>query len=249
MRLFSSITVRANLGALALVAFLLAPNVQAQDGTESAIRPQGSINFLVGVPQGAFRDNVDDLGFGIDVFGGLGIGQAPVVIGLDFGFLIYGRERRREPFSNTIPDVTVEVETTNNIVQSHFVLRLQPPNGMVRPYADGLVGFKYLFTQTRIESERFQDEEPIASSTNFDDFALSYGIGGGLDIDVYRPGAEEETDLRAVAIHIGVQYLLGSEADYLQEGSIRRVNGSVTFDVERSRTTFLEPYLGVSVHF
>lgn len=219
----------------------------AQDGS-GAVRPQGSIRFLVGVPQGEFRDNVDNPGFGLDVFGGLGLGRSPVVIGLDVGFLIYGRERRREPFSNTIPDVTVDVETTNNIFQTHVVLRLQPPDGAIRPYADALVGFKYLFTQTRIESERFGDNEAIASSTNFDDFALSYGVGGGLTIELYRPQGEDK-DVQSIALQLGAQYLLGSEADYLRKGSIRRENGSIAFDVERSRTTFLEPYLGVAVQF
>jgi hypothetical protein len=222
-------------------------SAQAQSAS-GAVRPQGSISFLVGVPQGEFRDNVSNPGFGLDVFGGLGFGRAPVVIGLDVGFLIYGRERRSEPFSNTIPDVTVEVETTNNILQTHFVLRLQPPEGAIRPHADALIGFKYLFTQTRIESERFGDNESIASSTNFDDFALSYGIGGGLTIDLYRPQGEDK-EVQSVGLQLGVQYLLGSEADYLRKGSIRREGGSIEFDVERSRTTFLEPYLGVAVQF
>lgn len=234
--------------ALLLIALAGASAVQAQAPSDPAIRPQGSVSFLVGVPQGEFRDNVDNLGFGLDVFGGLGVGQSPVVIGLDIGFLIYGRERRSEPFSNTIPDVTVDVQTTNNIFQSHLVLRLQPPNGTVRPYVDALFGFKYLFTQTQIESERFEADDPIASSTNFDDFALSYGVGGGVHIALYRPQGEER-EVESVALKLGAQYLLGSEADYLQEGSIRRVNGAIDFEVERSRTTFLEPYLGVALQF
>jgi hypothetical protein len=223
------------------------PSARAQNAS-GAVQPQGSISFLVGVPQGEFRDNVSNPGFGLDVFGGLGFGRSPVVIGLDVGFLIYGRERRSEPFSNTIPDVTVEVETTNNIFQTHFVLRLQPPDGAIRPYADALIGFKYLFTQTRIESERFGDNEAIASSTNFDDFALSYGIGGGLTIELYRPQGEDK-EVQSVGLQLGAQYLLGSEADYLRKGSIRREGGAIEFDVERSRTTFLEPYLGVAVQF
>ena len=235
--------------AMFLAIILLgAPPVQAQAPSGPAVQPQGSVSFLLGVPQGEFRDNVDNLGFGIDVFGGLGLGQSPVVLGLDIGFLIYGRERRSEPFSNTIPDVTVDVETTNNIFQSHLVLRLQPPSGAVRPYLDGLFGFKYLFTQTQIESERFKDNEPIASSTNFDDFALSYGVGGGVQIEVYRPQGEE-VEVASVALKLGAQYLLGNEAEYLQEGSIRRVDGTIEFDVDRSRTTFLEPYLGVALQF
>lgn len=227
---------------------LFAPSAVAQPEPEPAVHPQGSIGFLVGIPQGEFRDNVSNPGFGLNIFGGLGIGRTPVVLGLDAGFLIYGRERRREPFSNTIPDVTVEVETTNNIFQSHFVLRLQPPEGTIRPYADALIGFKYLFTQTQIESERFDDNDPIATSTNFDDFALSYGIGGGLDIELARLD-HEEVKVRSIVLRLGVQYLLGSEAEYLKEGSIERRNGSVSFEVDRSRTTFLEPHLGVAIHF
>jgi len=234
--------------ALLLVLGMTRPTSAQAQNASGAVRPQGSISFLVGVPQGEFRDNVSNPGFGLDVFGGLGFGRSPVVIGLDVGFLIYGRERRSEPFSNTIPDVTVEVETTNNILQTHFVLRLQPPDGAIRPYADALIGFKYLFTQTRIESERFGDNESIASSTNFDDFALSYGIGGGVTIDLYRPQGEDK-EVQSVGLQLGVQYLLGSEADYLRRGSIRREGGSIEFDVERSRTTFLEPYLGVAVQF
>ncbi len=230
---------------LFVVGALVAAPVAAQN---QPVRPEGSLSFLVGVPQGAFSDNVSDPGFGIDLFAGLGLGQSPVVIGLDLGVLVYGREVRHEPFSNTIPDVRVRVETTNNIFQTHFVLRLQPPRGAVRPFADGLVGVKYLFTQTQIDSEGFNGNDPIASSTNFDDFALSYGVGGGLAFDLYRPTGENQ-EVRAVVLTVGAQYLLGAEADYLQEGSIRREDGDIAFDVDRSRTTLLEPYLGVGVRF
>lgn len=230
-----------------------APSHAQSDTDRSPVRPQGSIDFVMGIPQEEFRDNVDNLGFGLDFFGGLGFGRSPLVIGLDLGFLVYGRERRTEPFSNTIPDVTVEVTTTNNILKSHFVLRVQPPDGAIRPYLDGLIGLKYLFTQTRIEDEGFGDQESIAQSTNFDDVALSYGVGGGVAIQLYRPPAEqkpsEKNPLKALELKLGAQYLFGGEADYLQEGSIERQNGTVTFEAERSRTTLLVPQLGVALRF
>ena len=47
------------------------------------------------------------------------------MIGADLAFMIYGSETRQEPFSLTIPDVTVEVETSNNIVLLHALARLQ----------------------------------------------------------------------------------------------------------------------------
>lgn len=212
---------------------------------QAQVQPEGSISFLVGAPQGEFRDNVTNPGFGVDLFAGLGLDPVPVVVGVDLGVLVYGREVRKEPFSTTIPDVTVDVETTNNIFQSHFVLRLQPLRGPVRPYVEGLAGFKYLFTQTQIESERINDNEPIASSTNFDDFALSYGFGGGMAVMVSRGGRH----FNAVELKAGAQYLLGAEAEYLKEGSIRRQGTNVTFDVDRSRTTLFAPHLGVSFRF
>lgn len=229
----------------------LSDRAAAQD-EDRTIRPQGSVSLMLGVPQGEFRDNVSRLGFGLDAFAGLGFEPSPFVVGIDFGFLTYGRETSSRPFSPTIPDVTVDVETTNNIVQTHFVLRMQLPEGGVRPYLDGLVGFKYLFTQTSIESERRTDQEPIARSTNFSDFAWSYGLGGGVDVPIHRPSPDDEeedtqTSIRSVDLRLGAQYLFGSEAEYAEDASVEIVDGEALFDVARSRTTFLEPVLGITV--
>jgi hypothetical protein len=64
------------------------------------------INFTLAFPQGEFKDNVDRLGYGgslqflfFDPQPGL-----PVSFGLNLGYLNYGSESRREPFSSTIPD-------------------------------------------------------------------------------------------------------------------------------------------------
>lgn len=143
--------------------------------------------------------------------------------------------------------MTVDVETSNNIMLGHFVLRLQPATGAVRPYLDGLVGLKYLFTETRIENER--SEEPVAASTNFEDVAFSYGAGGGLDINVWSGPMGEGKRPGSVAVNVGVRYLFGGEAEYLKKGSIRRENGRVAYDVDRSETTLLVPQLGVRLSF
>ncbi len=210
------------------------------------VTPRLSIDFMMGIPTGEFSDNVDNLGFGLDLAGGVGLSPAPIMIGAELGYLIYGFERRSEPFSTTIPDVRVDVETTNNIFMGHLFLRVQPQTGTFQPYLEGLFGFKYLFTRTSIEN--LATNESIASSTNFDDFASSYGLGGGLDIRVY---AKEETGkrLRVLYIHLGTRYLLGSSAEYLERGSITRQDGEVVFDVTRSRTDLITPQIGVTFTF
>lgn len=216
------------------------------------LRPEFELNGLLGLPQGEFGDQVD-AGGGLNLYAGLQDARSPVAVGVNLGFLIYGIERRSEPFSTTIPDVTVDVQTTNNIFLGHLVLRVQPPGdrAALAPYLNGYFGFKYLFTDTRIESERFEEE--IATSTNFDDAALSYGLGGGVKIRLYQGALGEADNGRPrpgnVYLNIGLDYLFGSEAEYLKKGSIRRENGQVTFDVERSATTILIPRLGVIVSF
>ncbi|ARA92887.1 hypothetical protein AWN76_006735 [Rhodothermaceae bacterium RA] len=216
------------------------------------LRPSVEVSGLLGLPQGEFGDRVG-AGGGLQVYAGLQDARSPVAFGVNLGVLIYGIERRREPFSTTIPDVMVDVETTNNIFLGHLVLRLQPPGQRtaLSPYVHGLFGFKYLFTETRIESDRFDEE--IAASTNFDDAALSYGLGGGVRIRLYHGPLGEGEDGPArpgrVDLNVGLDYLFGAEAEYLKKGSIRREGGGVSFDVERSATALLLPSLGVTLTF
>ncbi len=229
---------------LVLLAFIVVPA-----SGQSTFRGEGGLSFMIGVPQGDFGDQVDNLGFGGSLYGAFGPASSPILVGADLGFLIYGHERRSEPFSTTIPDVTVDVTTSNNLVSGHLFARLQPANGAFRPYLDALFGFKYLFTETSIDSEGFNDGNGnVASSTNFDDTAVSYGFGGGVQIQVYD-GANNPDAPAAVYIELGGRYLLGGEADYLKEGSIRRENGRVAFDVTRSRTDLMTVNLGVGIRF
>jgi hypothetical protein len=222
--------------------FVLALGVSLAGVARAQVYPQADITVAVGFPQGEFERHVDNAGVGLNFFAGIGLGRTPFVVGLDGGFLIYGFEHRHEPFSTTIPDVTVDVETSNAIAMGHVLLRLQPPSGVLQPYVDGLFGFKYFFTETSISDDDFGGET-IASSTNFDDAALSYGVGGGLDVQIY------EGRKKAVLVNVGARYLLGTEAEYLQEGSIERRNGRVFFATERSETNILIAQLGVTIKF
>lgn len=226
--------------SLLLMSFLLSTHAAAQ------IQPKGNVSFIMGLPTGEFADNIDHPGFGIDLTGGIAFSPAPVMIGLNAGFLIYGLERRNEPFSSTIPDVTVEVQTTNNVAFGHLFFRLQPQKGALQPYLDALFGFKYLYTQTSVNNQ--QSNESIATSVNYDDTAASYGLGAGIDFHVYSKYGERSRPL-SIAIHLGARYLLGGSADYVKNGAIRREEGSVFVDVTRSRTDLIVPMLGASFRF
>lgn len=207
---------------------------------------QGGLNFSAGAPQGDFKSNISNNGYGIGAYVGYAPESVPIMVGIDLGFLSYGNETRRERFSTTIPDVMVDVNTSNNIGLAHLSLRLGPNSGVFRPYINGLVGVNYLYTTTEIRNRGLGDE--VASNTNFDDVAFSYGGGGGLLVRVYGSDSDD-AGISEVLIELRGHYLVGGEAEYLKKGSIRRENGQVTYDVQKSKTDLLAVQLGVSLRF
>lgn len=207
---------------------------------------QGGVNLLLGFPQGDFKDEVDKTGVGI---GGEFLytpGNSFFGIGASLGFMVYGHETHREPFSSTIPNVFVDVTTDNNLIQGHLLFRVQPKTGPIRPYGEGLIGFNYLFTETTIED--IGDGEDIASSTDFDDVVFSYGAGGGVMINLYS-GDPTRGKLWKLMLDLRLRYLVGGEAEYLKEGSIVVEDGQVLYDISKSKTDMMTAQIGLTFEF
>ncbi|MEZ5357745.1 MAG: hypothetical protein R3F48_02870 [Candidatus Zixiibacteriota bacterium] len=209
----------------------------------------GGIHFNTGFPQGDMKDYIDRNAYGIGGQIFYAPQKSPFAIGIEAGWMNYGNESRREPFSTTIPDVTVNVETSNNIAQAFFVFRVRTPEGPIQVYGDALVGFNYLFTETKITDSDW-DQEEIASTTNRDDAAFAYGVGGGLMVPVFTR-AKKTADGAPIQVLLdgGVRYVFGDEAEYLKKGSIRRVDGAVLYDPIKSKTDMMRLHIGVIVKF
>ncbi len=205
------------------------------------------VSLLIGSPQGEFKEKVDRLGYGIQVHGTLWAPgkNKPFTVGLNLGYLVYGEESFKRPFSLTNPDVYVDVNRTNSLVNFHLLFQLSPFTGTWRPYFEGLFGGAYLFTTTNIESEWDNDE--IARSTNFDDFTWSYGGGAGMLIKLMG----ESGDMSALYLDLKARYMFGTEAEYLAEGSIEidQANNAVYYDVLKSKTDLLTFHIGVTAYF
>ncbi len=202
---------------------------------------QAGAYFTIIAPRGQFSENVTNNGYGASGQILIRLAGSPFLAGGDFGIVTYGSESHREPISATIPNLQVRVGTSNNIFFSHFILRAQPRSGLVRPYFDGLIGLKHLFTRTSISD--LSSGETIASDTDLSDTALSYGFGGGLQIPLSK-GREAR-----FLLDMNVRYLRGARAAYLRKGSIREENGLVIFDVLSSRTDVLAIQIGVTFRF
>jgi len=205
-----------------------------------------SVNFSLAFPQGEFKEKVENLGYGLngDVLFISPKPKSPFGLGLNLSYYIYGSETRREPLSTTIPDVFVRVDRTNNLSNFHLLFVLGLPSGRARPYIEGLFGGAYIFTTTSVKSENTSEE--FASSTNFDDFAWSYGAGFGLTFLV--SGDPNQND-NLVFLDFKGRYLWGTEAQYLKEGSVKFVNGNVTYDVSQSKTDLITAHIGIKYYF
>lgn len=225
---------------LMMIAFAVVSG--GQFFSQAQERFQAGADFLTLIPRGEFKQNIDNNGYGVGGFFAAGLGKAPLFVGVDAGVVRYGSQTRRVPISPTIPEIRLRVTTTNNIALTHFLLRLQAREGKVRPYADGLIGFKYLVTRTSLRSDSV--DENLASSTNFRDFTFSYGFGGGLQVRLGRVGRNG-----SVMLDGKFRYLRGSNAEYLREGSIRQIDGTVVFDVLSSRTDVATAQVGVAFLF
>jgi len=204
-----------------------------------------------GLPQGEFKDNVQNNGFDFTGDFLYHFQGSPLLIGASMSYVIYGSETRREPFSYTIPDVFVDVTTTNSIIMGNILLRIQGSDGPVIPYGEGILGISYLTTDTRIDN--VSNNEEIASSNNFNDLTYNYGGGAGLKIRVYqnlnKNSAPGESDLSAVYIDINYRYLKGGEAEYLKEGSIGYNGTKITYDIKKSTTDINIITIGASLVF
>jgi hypothetical protein len=212
-------------------------------------RFQAGGHFLLGYPQGEFRQNVEKTGLGGNFYFAYRFPRSIISAGVAFGFLIYGHETRTEPLSSTIPDLIVDVRTTNSILLCHLFLRIQPRRGSFRPYLDGLLGFNYLSTDTSIGDHDGWEDDNL-SSNNYNDIAISYGLGGGAMmslVEVRRAGRGQR--IFSMDLDIGARYLKGGEAEYLKKCSIHREDGIVSYDVYRSKTDLLHAYLGLSFSF
>jgi len=211
---------------------------------------EGGLNLSVSVPQGEFADQTDAIGIGGNLHFLYQLPATPVALGINLGFMNYGSETRSEPFSTTIPDVKVRVTNSNNLGSGHLVARIQPPNAVFKPYVEGLFGFNYLYTDTKIQDDDvFDDDDDVASSTNFEDWTSSMGVGIGFRFKMTTIRDENATPIGGLFLDIGTRYLFGGDAEYLKEGSIRRDGAQVTYDVAESRTDLIQINVGVVLEF
>jgi hypothetical protein len=201
---------------------------------------QGGLGLALGVPVGDFSEHVD-IAAGVTGQFDYGLGGSPFSLGAEGTVLFYGSESRHVPLVG-FPDLSVKVETSNQMALLHGRLRAQRRQGRVRPYVDGLVGFNYISTTTSVDADEVCVDNGSCdddSRTDLDDLVFSAGGGAGV---TFGFGAGPYT----TRLDIGVRYLYGGEADYLTESGNLGRRDPVALEPHRSRTDMVMIYIGVA---
>ncbi len=228
-----------HLGAIALLSALILAPEPAPAGHE------GSIRMQVGVPQGAFDEQVDQLGYGL-VLDYAYDDDGPLALGLGGDLLIYGHET----VLMSLPLVEdFEYVTDNNIASLFLLARLRAGDGRVVPYLEGRFGGGYIWTETKLTDEDWWDDDVVARETNYDDTMVIWGAGGGLKIQLHG-GDPDDPESPAVLLDAKIVYRHGGRAEYLTEGAIRVDESQrVRIRPSESETDLLQYELGVSFRF
>jgi hypothetical protein len=203
-------------------------------------RFQGGAALSIGQPVREFAEYVAN---GVGVSGHalyrLG-GSGAFALRADGGFVQYGRETQRIPWNANVGRVTVDLQTTNNIVWGGVGPHLMVPSGPVRPYATGSVGFAVFTTSSSIRDRDTNDE--IVSDRNQADGTWAISGGGGLLIPVVR-------NARALFfLDLGARFHRNGSVEYLREGGIRDLpGGGVEYSRIRSAGDLWTYQIGISV--
>lgn len=233
---------RAALGAAATVALALPAVAQAQVVDTALVRPVRALlgaQGFYGNSVGEFADFVDH-GWGLQGHGTLLLDRSGYLgLRFDAGFMNYGNERVRECLTTSCL-VTVDVETSYNVFFAGVGPQLQVPDGPLRPYVGGQVGWTFFNTSSTVEGSD-PDDQPFARTENYNsnNFALN-GYGG-----IMIPLSSGQTP---VMLDLGARYFANGDADYLTPESITIRPGQLPLiDPVRSDANFWAFSVGITV--
>lgn len=204
-----------------------------------AINAQSKLGFglQLGVPMNEFRENTQATGVGINLnFYTPFAPRVPVFMGFNFGYMLYGSYTQQvnenlqlttsngTPIGQAIP-VNLDVTTNNNMLNGNVAFRVMAPFANIKPYAEAIGGFNYLYTRTSIydrTSNRMftsnQESALINARTQAQSFVLQYGAGAGFLIKI---GENVNLDIRGT-------YTIGGRAEYFDRSQSQQWRVSFT---------------------
>jgi hypothetical protein len=197
--------------AAALTLSLRVAIARADDGGAEPMNLERGLHehfgawFLTASPFGSTAP-LDDWGMGAGFIFGIGWGKIPLTVGVDFMALWWGTSTSPALVDLGDRSARVELRRSDNTIFFDAWLRAQPQSWFVRPYLEGVVGWKQVYTDYSL---RFVGGSGATDKTTSDAGASTYGFGLGLDVTLAH------NDQGAVAfVTLGIRRLSGGRASF-----------------------------------
>ena len=213
-----------------LLLFISANYLQAQ--------PSLSLYFTTAIPINDFRNFDSDEGYGgnLEIFFFSPSVQKPFGMGVSLSYFGQGLYFYDDPYSD---ESYLSGNRANNFSSLHLIFQLAPTGGTVRPYLETLFGGSYIFSVTEVYTLDY-----ISESLYIDDWAWSYGVGGGLQFLISSDESEQ-----SVFLDLKGRYLMSSDVSIPDRQSIRYANNSFYYTVNETQIYFVAVQIGFVFYF
>ena len=202
------------------------------------------LSFAMGTPKGSFSNALDRNLYGIDMALTYQLQGTPLHFGMGLQYQNFGWSESYDYYS-----FDGKVRTTHDMISPHLLMRIEAPLSyisIVSPFVEGIVGFNYLYTESKVVD--FWSDEETPGTINYDHATPSYGIGGGLRIRLFEE-FDFDGDYLKIAFLIKTRYMVGGEAVYLKEGGLTSTSSGLNYNLERSRTDLVTLNFGFVLSF
>jgi hypothetical protein len=202
-------------------------------------QPSVSFYFTTAIPVNEYEQFDDELGYGgnLEIFFTSPSKAKPLGIGISLSYFGQGLYFYEDP---CYCETYLSNNMANNFANAHLVFQLAPTGGTVRPYLETLFGGSYIFSYSQILTPAY-----IPVSVYIDDWAWSYGVGGGLKFLI----GVDDSDGSSLYLDLKGRYLMSSDVTLLNRGSIRYANDSFYYSVNETQLNFVALQFGMVFYF
>jgi hypothetical protein len=168
--------------------------------------------------------------------------QAPIQIGLDLGYGLYGSklEKRTDLYAGFSDEL--RLRRNNYIATGMITMRYLPwVNGKYTPFIEAQFGGNYLYTRYQIRASI--DDEPIEADSDHRDWSIAYRVGAGIQIPL--PFLDEGTKLEfktSYQTSNSIRFLTKGDVSYLPD------EGIFDYNFRRGPLEFLTFSIGIVVY-
>jgi hypothetical protein len=216
---------------LSLLALLILANY-------SHAQPSASLYFTTAIPVNDFRYLDNNLGYGgnLEIFFFSPTKQKPFGMGISFSYFGQGLYFYDDPYSD---ETYLSGNRANNFSSIQLIFQLTPIGGTIKPYLETFFGGSYIFSRSEIYT---LDYLPV--SLYVDDWAWTYGIGGGFKFLI-----NGDDDRGPLYLDLKGRYLMSSSVGILDRQSIRYANDSFYYSVNETQINFIALQVGFVLYF